>query len=1192
MGVSHQLTNPEEFRIDGQLPQPGMHLIEASAGTGKTYALSGLVARYVAEQGVPIDQILLVTFSKAAAAELRERVRARLADVLAGLEHRPSEFVMVANYRNRSEDEQDTMRSRLRDALAQFDTATIATVHTFCGVIRASAGVLSDATSREPGDQPHGRPTVPVVMLDDVDELIHEVAADWLANRSMSGVVDVAADNADGSDGTEVVPVPLPKLSHLVNLLRSMYDNPDATLDLGDEEVDPASALLAEAATEALAELRHRMERAGLGGYPDMLTTAATLVRDSEQVRTEMRNRYRVVFVDEFQDTDPLQWAILSQLFGEGTVEKPNAVLVLVGDPKQAIYRFRGGDIETYQAARQRCALSTQLTNWRADQQMVGLLNDLFESSDWRSDWLLHPEIEPSPLGRRLQMARTDGTQEPALVVRLAIGQGIEAAKSGKSVMADSAREAVYVDLANQVARLLDGETIIRKTGSDGTVVERPLAPSGICVTVAANARAEPIRLALAMAGVPAVITRPGSMAASPAFGLWRLLAWALERPSDGGRVRRLAMSELGGKSIELLDVATDAEIAELQNDLQRWSELLGRSGIVAAYRQACLDWQIPQRVVALDEGRQMLADLDRISTILHSLAPGPQRAIGVSAALDRLAESSDEEHSRLAESDRDAVSIMTGHASKGLEFDVVCAVGLSDVGLESAPVLLSGDGTAGRRVDYRLTRPKGADLLKELSKRQNEAEAVRRAYVALTRARHQTIVWWVPGTSSIRSGLAAVLMPAITAGAKPQLPSLEEQAEVIGERVRGIEGATVTVVGEAMIESGRAAVVPPAAVHRPTARRIGRTPDRTASRWSFSRITRVAQAGSTTAQHGEPRKGAHSDGAASIPPPADRTTADMTATVTAGTDLAGSDLASIDLASSEPLTSAAGDEGIFLPLAFAPAGAAFGTLVHEAFEHADFASQTLRDDLARWIGAQPLTDIDATELADGLVAAIETPLGDAFANISLRDLTRRDRLDEMEFELPLSPRQPTTIADIGHLICRHLSESDPMRPWAERVADGYLTGPLAGFLTGSIDGLFRITHSDGVERFHVFDYKTNWLGRPSEPLSLDDYRPDRLPDAMAHHDYPLQALLYLVATHRFLALRLPGYRPEQHLGSAGYLFIRGMVGADSLMTEGTAGVCAWLPPVALVTELSEMLSAGPLAAGAVGSAPSGRGVR
>lgn len=1169
MDPSESFNFPAEFRIDAQLPSPGMHLIEASAGTGKTYALSGLVARYVAEQGVPIDQVLLVTFSKAAAAELRERVRARLLDVLAGLEQKPSDFSMVAEYRQRPPDEQERMRLRLRTALAQFDTATIATVHTFCGVVRASAGVLSDAAPGPAGDQQHGRPTVPVQMLEDVSDLIGEVAADWLANRSIRDANSLAGEPLAGlsvdsdSDSAlpglaDEVPAVLPKLEQLTRLVRTMYDNPDASLDLDGLEADPASELLASAATEALGELRQRMARAGLGGYPDMLTTAATLVSESELVRAEMRGRYRVVFVDEFQDTDPLQWAILSRLFGEGT----GAVLVLVGDPKQAIYRFRGGDIETYLAARQRCALATQLTNWRADEQMVTLLNALFATADWRSDWLGHPAIEPSPPGRRTEMVRVDGGREPALVVRLALGEGIDVARGGRAVTADPAREAVFADLANEVARLLDGNTMIRRTDADGTISETRLGPSGVCVTVAANARAEPIRLALATAGVPAVITRPGNMADSPAFGLWRLLVWALERPADGSRVRRLAMSELGGWTIERLDAASDAEIADLQFQLQGWSELLGRSGIVGAYRQACLDWQIPQRIVALDGGRQLLADLDRVSTILHSLAPGPQRAIAISVALDRLAESTDEEHGRLAESDRDAVSIMTGHASKGLEFDVVCAIGLSDVGRDLSPILLSGDGSSGRRVDYRITRPKGADPLKALAGRQSDAEAVRRTYVALTRARHQTIAWWVPGTSSVRSGLAAVLMPDITAGADPKLPRLEEQAEVIGERVRALPGATATIVGATAIDIGRASIDSPQTVGIPTARRIGRTPDRAASRWSFSRITRVAQGASATARHAAPA------------------------------NALGDDATSAQPQSGEPIDGAASDEGIFLPLAFAPAGATFGTLVHEAFEHADFASPTLHDDLAAWIGAQPLADIDAQALASGLVAAIETSLGDAFANISLRRLTRRNRLDEMEFELPLAPHRPTTIADIGRLICQHLDGSDPMRPWAERVADGYLTGPLSGFLTGSIDGLFRITHSDGVERFHVIDYKTNWLGRPNEPLSLDDYRPDRLPNAMAHHDYPLQALLYLVATHRFLSLRLPGYSPDLHLGSAGYLFIRGMVGPESVTPIGTAGVCAWLPPVALVTELSAMLGARPPTAAALGPLLAGGGVQ
>ena len=170
----------------------------------------------------------------------------------------------------------------------------------------------------------------------------------------------------------------------------------------------------------------------------------------------------------------------------------------------------------------------------------------------------------------------------------------------------------------------------------------------------------------------------------------------------------------------------------------------------------------------------------------------------------------------------------------------------------------------------------------------------------------------------------------------------------------------------------------------------------------------------------------------------------------------------------------------------------------------------------------------------------------------------------------------PVVVVDarpyVGELLRTHLPKDDPLASYADRLTGKALGGqPLKGYLSGSVDAVLRIG-----DRYVVVDYKTNWLGDPSEPLTAADYAQPRLAEAMLHSDYPLQALLYCVVLHRFLRWRQPGYSPEQHLGGVLYLFVRGMCGAQTPIVDGhPAGVFSWRPPAPLIVAMSDLLDAG-----------------
>jgi exodeoxyribonuclease V beta subunit len=273
------------------------------------------------------------------------------------------------------------------------------------------------------------------------------------------------------------------------------------------------------------------------------------------------------------------------------------------------------------------------------------------------------------------------------------------------------------------------------------------------------------------------------------------------------------------------------------------------------------------------------------------------------------------------------------------------------------------------------------------------------------------------------------------------------------------------------------------------------------------------------------------------------------------------------------------------MPLATAPTGAGFGTFVHAVLEHVDPTAADLDAAVGEAVDARQRVDridVDRDALVAGLVAALRTPLGDIAADRRLADITPADRLTEMAFDLPLRDTRARVAARaIGDVVLRTLPAADPLRGYAAALAAGRFDVDLAGYLQGSIDAVLRVPdEATGGQRFLVVDYKSNRLHDVDDGAPLLAYHPRRLVTAMEHGDYPLQALLYTVALHRYLRWRLPGYDPARHLGGIAYLFVRGMVGADTPRDTGqTFGVFAWRPPVATVLGLDHLLATGEVAA-------------
>jgi exodeoxyribonuclease V beta subunit len=1082
------------FDVCGALPT-GTTVLEASAGTGKTFTIAALTARYVAEGAADLSQIMLVTFGNAASRELRDRVRERLVSAERGLRNpaaaRADDGDQVLQLlADASDEEVGRRRDRLARALAAFDEATIATTHSFCSQMLAGLGMVADA---DPG----------AAFVEDVDDLVREVVDD-LYVRTFAH-----AEQA-------------PFLTHaeLLELgRRAVGSDRQAELEPRADEGLPGRRRRAAAAVRR--EVERRKRQLGLVDYDDWLSLLRDALAnpDSGPVACDrVSSRYRVVMVDEFQDTDPVQWEILRRAFHDRTT------LVLIGDPKQAIYAFRGGDVTTYLAAAAEATTEATLgTNWRSDAGLLGALEHVLGGAA-----LGHERIVVRPVAAAHAESRLTGAGAPLRLRRLG-RTGYGRRWRGVPSVAPL-REAVACDVAADVVDLLSG-------GAE--FAGRPVQPGDVAVLVRTNAQGALVRETLGRAGVPAVFAGGGSVFATPSAQSWLRLLEAMEQPHRAGRVRSAALSVFLGHDEVGLDESGDELADRLGQRLRQWADLLADRGVAAFLEVLTAEEGLPERVLGRPDGERVLTDLRHVGQVLHAAAQ--RESLGLTALVEwlrrRIAQAAVEgtdERSRRLESDAAAVQVMTVHVSKGLEFPVVYVPFGWDRWMPDTPAVLRLHDDAGRRV-LDVGGPGSSGYAEAFRRHATEesGEDLRLLYVALTRARSQVVAHWAPSGNTASAPLNRLLFGAAAAGAEPaarvQPPEDDDAAAALAAlAARSGGGIEVAEVGRRPLPRWEPPGSPSPELSVST---FTRTLDDEWRRTSYSALTRAAH------------DAAHEQHLASEP------------------DAPVTD----DEQDTDAVVAEAPPPGALpSPLGELPGGAAFGTLVHAVLEDLDPAALDERcaDEVAR----QLVPGVTAEALADGLRPVLHTPLDGT--GTTLAAVPAGDRLAELDFELPLAGGDDAvphaTLADVVDLLRRH--DLGSLAGYPDLMAH-LEPQALRGFLTGSIDAVLRLPGPV----FAVVDYKTNRLG--AEPLTTWDYRPEAMAEEMQRTHYVLQALLYCVALHRYLRWRLPGYDPDRHIGPVLYLFVRGMAGPA---TPAGAGVFSWTPPPGLVAELSDLLAGQP----------------
>ena len=902
-------------------------------------------------------------------------------------------------------------------------------------------------------------------------------------------------------------------------IARTAIDNPAAPVEPADAPENSIAALRVSLAGAARRELDARKRRTGVMTYDDLLTRLSDTLHGErgELAAARLRARYRVVLVDEFQDTDPVQWQIVRTAFGDGVT-----TLVLIGDPKQAIYAFRGADVYAYiEAAGTAGTQATLTVNRRSDQGLIDAYDALFGGAK-----LGHEGIVYRPVSAAHRAARLLGAPDPA-PLRIRVVPRDQTGLTAKGfARLEPARQHVACDVAADIVALLRSGAEVEGEG--------PVRPGHIAVLVRTNRTAARVRDALEEVDVPAVINGAGSVFGTEPAREWLRLLEAIERPSYPPRARSAALTLFFGWTTEEVAAADDDAWEGVHRRLHHWARVLRLKGVASLTEAITLEEGLPARVLAMVDGERRMTDLRHVGELLHAAAMTEQMGATALTAwlrarvLEATTDNNDEERSRRLESDAEAVQVLTMHRSKGLEFPVVYYPDLwepSPTPREREPVTFH-DAAGTRTIDVGLEGPQWKGHVAQHIDEQR-GEDLRLAYVALTRAKHQAVVWWAGSFGSRDSALSRLLFARDGDGNVASSGSAVPSDDTALARFRELADAAQVSVEPA--ELGPTRVVAGRRARDGDAVRLLLRPPR------------------STGGGGGPRS------ATSPPAPTSRTWR-------------------ASRRSPSSTTSPRRSRRRFLPTATTPSAPS-----PRYWPRCRSASRSARSSTAcssRSTSPPPTSPPSCPPRSPqhrrdaGSSSATSTPWSPASAPRSRRlsalsrtalpcaTSTRADRLDELNFELPLvggdDPSGPAlTLAAIAGVLRTH------GHPYAERLLDPRLRESVRGYLTGSIDLVLRLAG----ERFAVVDYKTNWLAPPGEDLTAWHHRPAALSAEMTHAHYVLQALLYTVALHRYLRWRLPGYSAERNLAGVLYLFVRGMTGPDTPVVDGTpCGVFTWQP--------------------------------
>ena len=1179
----------------------GTNLIEASAGTGKTWTITALVVRLIIEEGLSLSEILVVTFTEAATAELQERIRGRLREAVqhfAGEGDPEDTFLEELKTRQEAAGQLDRARKDLRRAVNEMDRAGISTIHGFCNRSLHSnafeSGVLFDIELH--GDLGHlleevvgdfwtrslhdadplfvrylrrrkispsdlmklaweftSNPDAHVVGLragdpppldtDTVDTRYAVLRAlwqgqavglervlrgcglrhkhwslkrwvqrcdEWLDQDTMGPPPDeLQRLTRDGLTAGASNPR-LPQDEHLAQLLDAIEAFDEAWQELEPRLHEHTMHLQTQLHQTLRTDFQARKHSSRSWSYDDLLTEldAALQGPTGGLLAASLRAETKAVLVDEFQDTDPIQYRIFSEVFGG----RDDTFLYLIGDPKQAIYAFRGADIFAYlraveDAGERRYTLTT---NRRSDAPLVEAMNAVyarvvrpfvFEAIDYQPVDHAQPRRLFDDLAPLL--VRWVDTRDRRYLQRGSIGR----------IKYDFIQESLPSVIAGDVARLLQmGATVLQ---DDKRV---PLAPGHIAVLVRNNNEGPPIQNALRALGVDSVLHAASNVLGTDEAKELELVMAAVAEPANRSAVRTALTTEMLGRNandIVALEAGEGQAWDRWVERFRMWRSLWEEQSFARMFRAMVETDDTLPRMLGMPDGERRMTNLLHLDELLSTEAA--RQDLGVAGLLRwfrgarRDAKDTKDLELRL-ESDNEAIQITTIHKAKGLEWPVVLCTGLFRARKGGKPPLKFHDSSNGDRLTLDIDKSNQARFERHqaMTRREERAEDARMLYVALTRARHRLVLYSSPLDGFERGPIAQLFHQANAPTPDQVLDATVEQVKKMNGRslYQDLSLITSTVPGVQLWEPKDSPrpfkldeSVTGLILQARDRERTGLDPS-----WrigSFSSLTR-------SANHAGPAAEGR------------------------------------DVDAHEPLPDSVENASPDILLGAFPKGAKAGTFFHDVYEYLDFTGPdqdltSLVQQRLKLHGYDPA--VWTLTVAEAFSQTLDTPLDET--GWTLRQLSNQDRINELQFTIPVASGLGATEAPahmrarvvpdtLAKVFRQHRTDNVPASYPDEIQALDF--EPLHGFMTGFIDLIYR---RDG--RWWVVDYKSNHLGD-----QLADYAVDKLPEAMAHGHYFLQYHLYCVALHRMLQRRMADYDYASHFGGAQYLFIKGMTPEDN----------------------------------------------
>ncbi|PXH92966.1 exodeoxyribonuclease V subunit beta [Klebsiella pneumoniae] len=1159
-----------------RLPLIGERLIEASAGTGKTFTIAALYLRLLLGLGgeaaypraISVEELLVVTFTEAATEELRGRIRSNIHELriacLRGESDNPLYSALLAEIADK-----DDAAKTLLLAERQMDEAAVFTIHGFCQRMLSlnafESGMLFEQQLIEDESRLRyqacadfwRRHCYPLTR--DIAAVIHDVwkgprdllkSLDrWLQGeapqlksppapnetlaerhqqiiaridslkqqwREQVGEIEGVLENS-GLDRRKFNRGNQGKWMEKVNAWAQeetlSYQLPDAlekfaqsfllerTKAGGEPPVHPlfsaVESLLASSLTltdlvlaRAMVEIRDAVarekRRRGELGFDDMLSRLDEALRgdSGETLASAIRQRFPVAMIDEFQDTDPQQYRIFRRIWRR----QPETALLLIGDPKQAIYAFRGADIFTYMKARGDVAAHYTLdTNWRSSPGMVGSVNRLFSLSD--NPFMFHeiPFLPVKAAAKNKGLRFTvDAADVPAMNVWLMPGDTVGSGDY-QTFMAQLCATQIRDWLsAGQRGRALlwRGET------------SRPVQASDITVLVRNRLEAAQVREALQTLGIPSVYlsNRDSVFETLEAQELLWLLQAVLVPERENTLRSALATSMFGLTALDIENLNQDEQAWDaLVEEFSEYRQIWRQRGVMPMLRALMTARHIAENLLATRGGERRLTDILHISELLQEAA---SQLESEHALVRWLAQHIAEPDSNAAsqqmrlESDKHLVQIVTIHKSKGLEYPLVWLPFIARFRKQDQAFYHD-------RETFAAVLDLGQDEASlELAEAERLAEDLRLLYVALTRA-----VWHcslgVAPLSSRKSGNSDFHLSAL--GRLLQAGEAMDAAGLAARLADFCHGdIALQIPGELDITPWQA---PAATIPRLSARELQR---RIADDWRVTSYSGLQQHGFSGGQDLLPRLDVDAAGVGEVV-----------------------------------------EEPQLTPYQF-PRGAAPGTFLHSLFEELDFTQPVPEGWMAEKLQLSGFDAQWAPVLTDWLGGVLKTRLPGP--DIALNQLAARDKQVEMAFYLPIA--QLLTAERLDALIRQY----DPLSADTPPLDFRQVRGMLKGF----IDLVFR---HEG--RYYLLDYKSNWLGEDREA-----YTRPAMEQAMRAHRYDLQYQLYSLALHRYLRHRLADYDYDRHFGGVIYLFLRGMDGQ-----EGGQGIFTTRPVRPLIDGLDQLFA-------------------